>query len=479
LQVADWQGIVTFSTTNKPQTKKPLKVKLSKSLSRTRKSTIPALRFEKQDLSSYGGLVVFQKLFADLDLSARLGAFCAKGSGHYSYSLLFRLLIVNALLGMRKLREIDIYREDPMVKRVLGTKSLPSVPTISRMLERCDEEQVLELETQSTNLVLERLAAERLATVTLDFDGSVISTRRKAEGVAAGYNKKKGMRSYYPLFCTLAQSGQVLQTLHRSGNVHDSRGSIQFVEQCVARVRERLPRARIEVRMDSAFFSDTMVARLDSLGVDYAISVPFERFCELKQKIEARARWTLVPGGERESGGFEHKWKPKSWKRKARFLFVRTANPEQAKGILQLDLFEPREFQYNYKCVVTNKSCSVKKAVRFLEGRGQQEGVFAELKSQGALDYVPCRRRAANQCYMLCAIMAHNLGRELQMRTWNTDRSTTEKRSPLWIFEKIQTLRNSFICKAGRFTRPAGKPTLTLNANHAVEQYLRNYLNAA
>ncbi len=120
-------------------------MKLAKSLSRTRKSTIPALRFEKQDLSSYSGLVVFQKLFADLDLSARFRAFGARASGHYSYCLLFRLLIVNALLGMRKLREIDIYREDPMVKRVLGIKSLPSVPTISRMLERCDDQQVLEL----------------------------------------------------------------------------------------------------------------------------------------------------------------------------------------------------------------------------------------------------------------------------------------------------------------------------------------------
>jgi hypothetical protein len=468
-----------FTTTNNPPTKKPLKVKLAKSLSRTRKSSIPALRFEKQDLSSYSGLVVFQKLFADLDLIGRLRGLAAKACGHYSYCLVFRLLIVNALLGMRKLRDIDLYREDPIVKRTLGTKRLPSVPTISRMLERCGDEHVSGLQAQSCNLVLERLAAERLATVTLDFDGSVISTRRKAEGVASGYNKKKGLRSYYPLFCAVAQSGQILEFLHRDGNVHDSRGSIEFMERCVVCVRERLARARIEVRMDSAFFSDAMVARLDSLGVEYAISVPFERFCELKGKIEARARWTPVPGGDRQSDGFEQRWKPKSWKRKARFLFVRTANPKQTKGGLQLDLFEPREFQYDYKCVVTNKRCSVKKAVRFLEGRGQHEGVFAELKSQGALDYVPCRRRAANQCYMLCAIMAHNLGRELQMRTWNSDRSTTEKRSPLWIFEKIQTLRNTFICKAGRLTRPAGKPTLTLNANHVVERYLRNYLNAA
>jgi len=286
------------------------------------------------------------------------------------------------------------------------------------------------------------------------------------------------MRSYYPLFCTVAQSGQALDALHRSGNVHDSNGAIGFAKACIERVRRAVPAARIEVRMDSAFFSDAMIGELERLRVEYAISAPFERFCELKEMAQSRARWTPIPGGDRQSGAFDRMWKPKSWRRKARFVFVRTANPKQAKGPLQLDLFEPKEYGYDFKCLVTNKRCSMKKAARFIEGRGQQENVFSELKSQGALSYVPCRRLAANQAYLLCAIMAHNLGRELQMRTWSRLRSSTEKRSPLWIFEKIQTLRNAFICKAGRFTRPGGKPTLTLNANPLVEQYMRNYLSA-
>lgn len=455
-------------------------MKLPKRLFISRKSSIPLLRFEKQDLSSYSGLVVFQKLFGELDLSARLSK-CSPlklFNGHAKYSLLFRLLIVHALIGMRKLREVDLYREDPIVKRVLGVKALPSVPTMSRMLDRCDTRSVSSLHAQSRDLVLERLGEEKLATVTLDFDGSVISTGRKAEGVAAGFNKKKGMRSYYPLFCTVAQTSQILDTLHRSGNVHDSNGAVGFVELCVRAVRTALPAVRIEVRMDSAFFSEAMIETLDQLKVHYAISVPFERFCELKSFIEQRRWWSRI-GGKRQSSAFQKQWKPKSWKFKSRFLFVRTLNPRQTKGILQLDLFEPQDFQYDYKCVVTNKRCSMKKAVRFLEGRGQQENVFAELKSQGALGYVPCRRQAANQCYMICAIMAHNLNRELQMRTWERMRSTGEKRPPLWIFEKIQTLRNAFICKAGRLTRPAGKTTLTLNANPLVEQYMSNYLAAA
>ena len=72
-------------------------------------------------------------------------------------------------------------------------------------------------------MVLDRLKNVALARVTLDFDGSVIGTGRFAEGSAVGFNKKKkGQRSYYPLFCTVAQTGQVLNILHRSGNVHDS-----------------------------------------------------------------------------------------------------------------------------------------------------------------------------------------------------------------------------------------------------------------
>lgn len=456
-------------------------MKLPKGLSRTRKSSIPQLRFEKQDLSSYGGLVVFQKLFAQLDLSARLSR-CEprrRVRGHFSYSLVLRLLIVNVLLGMRRLRDVELYREDPVVRHVLGVRVLPGVSTISRMLEDCDERSVSALQAQGRELVLERLAAEKLATVTLDFDGSVISTRRKAEGTAVGFNRKKGLRSYYPLFCTVAQSGQILQMLHRPGNVHDSNGSVQFVRACVQAVREVLPSARIETRMDSAFFSEEMLAMLEQLGVEYALSVPFERFAQLKDFVENRRRWKSLGGAGQYRAAFSRQWKPACWSCKRRFLFVRTANPRQTKGALQLDLFEPRAFEYDYKCVLTNKRCGIKTAVRFLEGRGQQENVFSELKSQGALAYVPCRRQLANRTCLLCAILAHNLGRELQMRTWDKLRHTQPTRPALWVFEKIQTLRNSFICKAARFIRPAGTPTLVLNANPSVQRCIHNFLQAA
>ncbi len=88
----------------------------------------------------------------------------------------------------------------------------------------------------------------------------------------------------------MAQSGQVLDALHRSGNVHDSNGAVSFMGECLASVRERLPHAVLESRTDCDFFSDGIVTFLHGQGVEFTISIPFERFPELKGMIEGRRR---------------------------------------------------------------------------------------------------------------------------------------------------------------------------------------------
>jgi len=313
----------------------------------------------------------------------------------------------------------------------------------------------------------------------LDFDGSVQSTKRHAEGTAVGFNKeKKGARSYYPLFCTVAQTGQVLDVLHRSGNVHDSKGSVEFVTCCVMTVRERLPAARLEIRMDSAFFSDAMVQCLEKLGVEYTISVPFERFVVLKERIEKRILWWQVPGAGGGSHYFENRWKPHSWAKKSRFVFIRNSVDVQNKEPLQLDLFEPVQQGHEFKVIVTNKITGAGKVARFHEGRGYQEKIYGELKNQAQMGYVPARRLVANKVYLLCSLLAHNLSRELQMQVEEPVRGTTQKRTVKWLFEELATLRRTIVARAGRLTRPQGKLTLTLNANPIVQDALLRFLQA-
>ena len=92
------------------------------------------------------------------------------------------------------------------------------------------------------------------------------------------------------------------------------------------------------------------------------------------------------------------------------------------------------------------------------------------------MDYVPTRRKAENQVYLFSAVLAHNLNREMQMRCYEQERNTTEKRAPLWQFEQLGTLRHKLIHRAGRLTRPNGRRTLTMSANSAVKSELLHYL---
>jgi hypothetical protein len=255
-----------------------------------------------------------------------------------------------------------------MVKRLLGMAQLPSVSTISRLLANTGKNDIENLRHLGKSLVVDRLSDLALPRVTVDFDGSVLSTTRRAEGSAVGFNKKKkGARSYYPLFCTVAQTGQVFDFHHRAGNVHDSNGADTFILDCIRQIRDVLPpKAVIESRMDSAFFSDQVVTLLDINRVEFTQSVPFERFVALKKQIENKVDWIAY---DNEHAFFELDWKPDSWgPTHFRFIAVRKKIKKQIKGPIQLDFFIPYDYQHEFKVILTNKTIQADSVLKFHNG---------------------------------------------------------------------------------------------------------------
>ncbi|TET54681.1 MAG: IS1380 family transposase, partial [Anaerolineales bacterium] len=348
-------GMMCVSPNIHNDTQRFIAMKYSRKSVERKAHAVPKIKFEQQQLTSFAGLVLLQPFLAALDFKASL-ARCfrhVRAGKVYGRATVFLQLIIHLLLGYRDLRESTYYRDDPMVKRLLGLKRLPDVSTLSRMLKDATGPSIDRLRRLLRRLVVDRLRELALARVTLDFDGSVQSTTRRAEGTAVGFNKKKkGARSYYPLFCTIAQTSQVLDFLHRSGNVHDSRGARAFIAECIGLIREALPHVIIEVRADSAFFSDELVTLLRDQRVEFTLSVPFERFVELKGMIETRRRWRSFDANR---SFFESHWRPKSWTRSYRFVFIRKRVARQRKGPLQLDLFVPHEDGFEFKVIITNK----------------------------------------------------------------------------------------------------------------------------
>ena len=438
---------------------------------------IPAVRFEDQKITSFSGLLIFQLFFKRIDLKQQLkNCFThLKISPIFGRHLVVLLLIVHLLLGFRRLREIDYYRDDPLVLCIMGLRRLADVSTISRALAQIDGKGVENVRALSRNLVVQGLVREKFARLTFDFDGSVQSTKAHAQGTAVGFNKqKKGARSYYPLFCTVAQTDQFFDVYHRPGNVHDSNGATDFMFNCFEKAKDQLKGTKFESRMDSAFFNQAILSVMDKKHVKFTASVPFERFTQLKAMVEQRKRWSKI---DDRWSYFETEWKPKSWNSTYRFIFTRKKTKRQRRGPIQLHLFEPRDFVYDYKVIVTNKTQSAKAVVLFHNGRGSQEAIFGNAKNDTGLDLIPCRRLGANQIFTLCSMMAHNFSREVQMLTKPSNPRALYKRPAAWTFERLDTLRHRIIQRAGRLIRPQGKLTLTMSANAAVRKDLLHYLD--
>jgi len=454
------------------------KVKFKKRHVYSRTHKLPEIRFEDQRLSSYGGLVVIQALFTKLNFGNRLRTCFShiKSAAVVDFRVVSMILIVHLILGYRRLREMDHYRDDPLVLRTLGLKRMPDVATVTRRMAELDLEAISRVRTLNRELVLEPLKDFQINRVTLDFDGSVLSTGRKAEGTAVGYNtKKKGKRSYYPLFCTVAQTGQVFDVHHRPGNVHDSNGADRFIRACIDDVRAVLPKGTLESRFDSAFFSDKTVRLLDAQRVFFTITVPFERFAEVKDMIQDRKRWRRI---DDRWSYFELDWSPACWDKRFRMIAIRQKVNIQQKTPIQLDLFAPHEQGYQFKLIATNKKESAKAVLQFHNGRGAQENVFGEVKDQCNMDYVPVRKLAGNQMYLMASVLSHNLFRRLQIETMDQRLKTSAKRSPLHVFEEAATIRLHIIHRAGRLTRPQGKLRLTMSGNERIRDTILEYLDA-
>lgn len=432
--------------------------------------TLPELRFENEQLTLFSGLTILRRLFDRMDVPHRLQqVFRSRGRGSYRFWKLFLLLIVYRILGFRRFRDAQVHRGDPLLKDVVGLSKIPDVSTLSRRLHAVDEEQVRRAHAGNRQLVLDGLAEHRIGRFTLDFDGSVLSTRRRAQGSAVGFNRKrKGERSYYPLLCTVAQSGQVFDFLHRPGNVHDSQGAEAFMRDCIDAFRRAFPKARLEVRGDSAFFNERLVQAQSERGTEFTFSVPFERFAHLKSLVEDIEDWKRVDAATDAS---ELDWKPACWTHEAiRLVAVRTRQPRQRKGPLQLDLFVPVDSEYQYRVIATNKTTRPGQVLECHHGRGSQEGVIGELKSAMHLDYVPCQKQAANEMVSLSSVYAHNLLRALQMQNRAPSRMRAWKRPACWVFEKAQTIRKNLLIRAGRLSWPGNRKTLTISGDEKVAE---------
>ena len=425
-----------------------------------------ALRFSGQGLTSFAGLELVRRFLQRLELSRRLRRHLQgrDPAGDFSSVAMVRLILAMLMVGARRLWHVRHLTGDPVIHRFCGLSILPGDRTLSRWLSRCVGQVRAALQALNGELIAEAVGRLKLKRITLDVDGTVVSTGLTVERAFRGYNPHhRKVKSYYPITAYLAQTGQVMRVRNRSGNVHDGKASLPFLRDLFAQVARFLGRQlQIEMRLDGAFFRPEIVAWLRTCA-EYAIKVPFYPWLGLKLLIQRQRRWArIAPDLE----AFETMVTIPTWKNRAlRIAIYRRRVQHESPKNFQLDLFDPDDGHWEYSAITTNKPLGLKALWKFMAGRGTHEKVLAQLKNGFAFDVVPTRNFAANSTWQILSVLAHNLMTNFQIALAAPPRSPSSKRRSLFLLRSIHTLRYEFLGRAGILRHPEGRAVLTLAPN--------------
>ncbi len=101
---------------------------------------------------------------------------------------------------------------DPLLLRFARVRVWPTARTASRWLKRFTMQRVEQLAALNAAVVGQSLSGLKLATLTADVDGTVVSTGLTVERAERGYNPHhRKVPSYYPIMAHLAETTHVLR----------------------------------------------------------------------------------------------------------------------------------------------------------------------------------------------------------------------------------------------------------------------------
>lgn len=236
-----------------------------------------AFRFEHDGLTSYAGLEFVRRYLRRLGLAGLLRRELAGSLPASDFGVVAMIMVLLALMisGGRRLRHLLYIADDPVVSRLCGLKRLPTPRTVGRWLGEFRARHLSRLQRVNAILVARAIVAAKLRRLTIDVDGTVVSTGQRVQWAHRGFNPhRRKVPSYYPITAYEAQSGQILRVQNRPGNVHDGKAAFGFLRALLGQLRATVGREHVlEFRMDGAFFRQDIITLLERAGAEYAIKV--------------------------------------------------------------------------------------------------------------------------------------------------------------------------------------------------------------
>jgi hypothetical protein len=406
--------------------------------------------------TSYGGVALLQQLVRRLGLAQaideRLHLFKVHLPYHESDHVLN--LAYNALCAGRALEDLELRRQDEAYLDLLGAERIPDPTTAGdfcRRFTRADVQALHEAYDVARRQVWSEQPPEFFAEARIEADGTLVETAAECkQGIDLNYQGRWG---YHPLVLTLANTGEVLRLVNRSGNRPSHEGAAEQFDQCLALCRAA-GFQKILLRGDTDF---SQTAHLDRWHAQGDVRFVFGLDVTAGQHVEADdlpdSAWKPLKRPAKTTASGPPRARPARVKQRIveqrQFKDVRLVDEEVAERPYRptacrttyrlvivrknLQVSEPRQgalFEdYRYFLYLTNDWESAAERIVFSANqRCQQENVLAQLKEVRAL-HAPVDNLLSNEAYMVMTSLAWNLKAWLALSLPEPPRPAQGKRS--------------------------------------------------
>ena len=323
---------------------------------------------ERTHATSYGGIGVIQLLVNEVGLPDAINEHVEVLKLHMPYHESDHVLNIayNALCDGTCLEDIDLRRNSEPFLDAIGARRIPDPTTAGDFCRRFNRLQIEQLQ-QAINVSRLKVWAKQPASffdrATIDMDGTLASTTgERKQGMDIAYD---GTWGYHPLVVSLAETGEVLSLVNRSGNRPSHEGAAAEADQAILLCLQAGFR-RIVLRGDTDFSQCKHLDRWDALSqVRFAYGFnATANLVEIAQNLPESV-WQALKRPAR----YQVKTEPRQRPENVKDRIIR----EREFDVLRLKSEEVAEFEYRptacqktYRMIVIRKHISREKGEQVL-----------------------------------------------------------------------------------------------------------------